>query len=174
MIKVIITEDKLRNVREQIKEMIRTRGLPETSKIMGGFDNLISKLGMVYSVTHEQKVKDVHGIMDIYLNDSDYLDNELLRGVFVGDLRYDAVFLDEIGSDPILISDDNDIIKQIPSLTDFSAVVETYFLQKGEGSESDSYKLKDYTTVFYDTLSDEVLDNIIFALMYSLEGYSGD
>ena len=162
MIKVIITEDKLRNVREQIKEMIRTRGLPETSKIMGGFDNLISKLG-----------KDVHGIMDIYLNDSDYLDNEP-RGVFVGDLRYDAVFLDEIGSDPILISDDNDLIKQIPSLTDFTAVVETYFLQKGEGSESDSYKLKDYTTVFYDTLSDEVLDNIIFALMYSLEGYSGD
>ena len=74
----------------------------------------------------------------------------------------------------ILISDDNDLIKQIPSLTETSAVVETYFLQKGEGSESDSYKLKDYTTVFYDTLSDEVLDNIIFALMYSLEGYSGD
>jgi len=173
MIKVIITEDKLRNVREQIKEMIRTRGLPETSKIMGGFDNLISKLGMVYSVTHEQKVKDVHDIMDIYLNDSDYIDNEP-RGAFVGGLRYDAVFLDEIGSDPIQISDDNDLIKQIPSLTETSAVVETYFLQKGEGSESDSYKLKDYTTVFYDTLSDEVLDNIIFALMYSLEGYSGD
>ena len=62
----------------------------------------------------------------------------------------------------------------IACLSDTSAVVETYFLHKGEGSESDSYKLKDYTTVFYDTLSDEVLDNIIFALMYSLEGYSGD